>query len=330
MKLDDRRYRGTSSRRRRKNGATRRGSRPGLEALEGRTLLASRLFALPVTDTSSIVELNPSTGAEMNQFAAPVPAASDGENGLAFDGQVLYYLPYDGTGRLWELNPDTGAVLKSAVITAGSGHFDGLGAVDGKVYLQDDINHDLVIVESVERDRHRPVERAGDPDRRPHRGRRPIRAGRDRELQHRRIHRPRHRHGPRPDAPPGPDRRRGLRQRRPLLRLVAVRSDLRHRPLGESPGDAEHAVRRLGPRRRRRGAHAHSDPDADRAGGQRRLRARHAPGLDGVPGAEQRGPGFQVYQAPTRSRARCPPRRRGPSPRPTTRPGRGPTSSTRT
>ena len=56
-------------------------------------------------------------------------------------------MPYDGTGRLWELNPDTGAVLKSAVITAGSGHFDGLGAVDGKVYLQDDVNHDLVIVD---------------------------------------------------------------------------------------------------------------------------------------------------------------------------------------
>ena len=147
MNLDDRRYRGASSQRRRKDGATRRGSRPGLEALEGRTLLASRLFALPVTDTASIVELNPSTGAEMNQFAAPVPAAADGENGLAFDDQTLYYMPYDGTGRLWELNPDTGAVLKSAVITAGSGHFDGLGAVDGKLYLQDDVNHDLVIVD---------------------------------------------------------------------------------------------------------------------------------------------------------------------------------------
>ena len=76
-----------------------------------------------------------------------MPSASDGENGLAFDGQVLYYMPYDGSDRLWELNPDTGALLKSAVINAGSGHFDGIGAVDGKVYLQDDLNHDLVIVD---------------------------------------------------------------------------------------------------------------------------------------------------------------------------------------
>jgi hypothetical protein len=147
VNLDDRKHRRASSPRPRKHGSTQRASRPWVESLEARALLATRLFALPVTDTSSIVELNPSTGAEINQFTAPVPAASDGENGLAFDGQTLYYMPGDGTDRLWELNPDTGAVLKSAVITAGSGHFDGLGAVDGKLYLQDDVNHDLVIVD---------------------------------------------------------------------------------------------------------------------------------------------------------------------------------------
>ena len=130
-------------------GAARRRSDPRLEALEVRALLASRLFALPLNDTATITELNPSTGAEVNRFAAPVPSASDGENGLAFDGQVLYYMPSDGTDRLWELNPDTGAVLNVAAINAGSGHFDGLGAVDGKVYLQDDVNHDLVIVDPL-------------------------------------------------------------------------------------------------------------------------------------------------------------------------------------
>jgi hypothetical protein len=124
-------HRSSPSLRCRKIGAARRRSRPGLEALEGRTLLASRLFALPLNDTAAITELNPNTGAEVNRFAAPVASAPSGENGLTFDGQVLYYMPSDGSDRLWELNPDTGAVMKSAVITAGSGHFDGLGAVDG-------------------------------------------------------------------------------------------------------------------------------------------------------------------------------------------------------
>jgi hypothetical protein len=145
--LSHRKYRSYHSLRRRPIGAARRRSRPGLEALEGRALLASRLFALPVTDTGSIVELNPNTGQEVNRFAAPVASASSGENGLAFDGQTLYYMPYDGTSRLWELNPDTGAVLKVAPINAGSGHFDGLGVVGGKVYLQDDVNHDLIVVD---------------------------------------------------------------------------------------------------------------------------------------------------------------------------------------
>jgi sugar lactone lactonase YvrE len=132
--------------RRRSIGAVRRGNRPRLEALEGRTLLASRLFALPTDNTGYIIELNPNNGQAVNRFAAPVAGDTSGENGLAFDGQTLYYMPYNnGARQLWELNPDNGAVLNVATINAGSGHFDGLGVVDGKVYLQDDVKHNLVV-----------------------------------------------------------------------------------------------------------------------------------------------------------------------------------------
>ncbi|WP_406696653.1 tandem-95 repeat protein [Singulisphaera sp. Ch08] len=93
-----------------------------------------------------ITELNRLTGAEIRRFNAPVPANPSGENGLAFDGQLLYYMPQDGSGRLWELNPDSGSVIRSPVVTSGFANIDGLGAVGGKVYLQDHYADQIIVI----------------------------------------------------------------------------------------------------------------------------------------------------------------------------------------
>jgi len=106
----------------------------GFSALGGDD--AGRLFAIPSDGSNSIVELNPSTGEEVNRFDAPEPV-SLGPDGLAFDGSSLYYINGFGTQQLWELNPDTGAVIDVDAVVGGSGGFDGLAALGGAVYILD-------------------------------------------------------------------------------------------------------------------------------------------------------------------------------------------------
>src|SRR5262249_12473962 len=108
------------------------------ESLEGRVVPAGRLFAAGVTTAgapSLIFELNPTTGAVLNQFTAPEPAGV-GAIGLAFDGSHLFYIN-QGSDLLYELDPASGTVLDSDLITAGSGNYDGLAYVGGQVYVQD-------------------------------------------------------------------------------------------------------------------------------------------------------------------------------------------------
>jgi hypothetical protein len=95
-----------------------------------------RLFAVADDGTSSIVELDPTTGAEIHRFAAP-ESVSQGPDGLAYDGNSVYYINGFSTHNLWALDPDTGAVRSSTLITAGSGSYDGLAALNGKVYITD-------------------------------------------------------------------------------------------------------------------------------------------------------------------------------------------------
>jgi outer membrane protein assembly factor BamB len=111
-----------------------RSRRLTIEPLEKRELLAARLFGVLTDDLSKIRELNPSTGAVVNQFDVP---ATNLNNGLAFDGNRLFYSVADGQGRVWELNPDMGAIVDTDTLPNGSGYFDGLAMLNGKVYIQD-------------------------------------------------------------------------------------------------------------------------------------------------------------------------------------------------
>lgn len=122
---------------------------------------------------SSLLELDPDTGAAVRQFVAPTPV-NGGATGLAFAAtppghatDVLYYLNTDGgivkRSRLWELDPNTGAFVPGApgpghtdlsadafVVTAFGGTAnvavgtDGLGYAGGKLWFCNQIADKIV------------------------------------------------------------------------------------------------------------------------------------------------------------------------------------------
>src|SRR6476620_7995322 len=63
----------------------------GFSALGGDDDGSGRLFGIPTDGSNTIIELNPSTGAEINRIPAP-ESVSLGPDGLAFDGHSLFYI----------------------------------------------------------------------------------------------------------------------------------------------------------------------------------------------------------------------------------------------
>jgi len=116
-----------------------------LQTYPGASTPQSRLFATDIT-TDEIVELDPATYTELNRFSAPTPV--DGPDGLTFDGTSLFFL-VDSSDVLYELNPDNGDVLDSDPIVAGSGSFDGLAALGGKIYILDHGTSDILTFDPV-------------------------------------------------------------------------------------------------------------------------------------------------------------------------------------
>lgn len=102
-----------------------------------------RLFAIPFDTSGDIVELDPLTGSELNRFTPPEPPTG-GPDGLAFDGESLWFINEVGT-TLYKLNPDTGAEIASKPITAGTGFFDGLAALGGLIYIMDYDASDILV-----------------------------------------------------------------------------------------------------------------------------------------------------------------------------------------
>ena len=94
------------------------------------------LFAVPIDGSTVIAELDPATGAEVRRFNAP-ELPSNGPDGLAFDGNRIYYLNGAGTDMIYEIDPVSGQTLDADPITAGSGNYDGLAVLGGMVYLLD-------------------------------------------------------------------------------------------------------------------------------------------------------------------------------------------------
>ena len=106
-----------------------------------------RLFEVRPSGTpSTICELNPSTGAVINSFAAPTPIVDEGWQGLALGPNSLFYIDGSPSGphTLYELNRDTGAVIHSDIVDAAAPvPIDGLGYLNGKVYIQPSATNEL-------------------------------------------------------------------------------------------------------------------------------------------------------------------------------------------
>ena len=98
-----------------------------------------RLFGVPIRQaTAQIVEIDPVSGDILRRLPAPSGAGS-GTEGLAFDGESLWYIHSDTieSGSLYRLDPRAGEVLEQFEVSAGSGIYDGLAAGDGRVWVQD-------------------------------------------------------------------------------------------------------------------------------------------------------------------------------------------------
>jgi subtilisin family serine protease len=97
-------------------------------------LSGGRLFTVN-SALHTIDELNPATGSVINSIPAP-EFVSGGPDGLAFDGQYLYFINSFGTNRLYRINPQNGAVI-SSINLSGLGSFDALGHSGNFLYVLD-------------------------------------------------------------------------------------------------------------------------------------------------------------------------------------------------
>ncbi len=104
---------------------------------------ALRLFASRVSGTDHlIVELDPITGATLNQFAAPTVVSSSLSSGLAFDGTYLYYIR-SGTSTLYTIDPDSGSAVRSMILPSvptNAPSYQGLAELNGLVYVVDTVS----------------------------------------------------------------------------------------------------------------------------------------------------------------------------------------------
>jgi subtilisin family serine protease len=70
-----------------------------------------RLFTLNI-NAGVITELNPTNGDQIRSFAPP-ESYYGGPEGLAFDGEYLYFVSGFGSNSIYRLNPETGAVIST-------------------------------------------------------------------------------------------------------------------------------------------------------------------------------------------------------------------------
>ena len=113
----------------------------------GRVNSGRRLFALPLDESSAIVELDPDTGAERRRIPAPEPAG--GPDCLAYSGGSLFLYNTWGSQTLWELDPDTGAILDADPMPAALAESDGMTGLDGLLYLLDFADADIAVFDPV-------------------------------------------------------------------------------------------------------------------------------------------------------------------------------------
>ena len=112
--------------------------------------IGHRLFGVDAA-TNEVVELQPTTGVELNRFGLPTSATGGGD-ALAFDGSSLYYAAgsaFGGDDILYELDPNSGELLDSDAFSALglSGGIDGLGAFAGQLIASDAVSGEVFFID---------------------------------------------------------------------------------------------------------------------------------------------------------------------------------------
>ncbi len=109
------------------------------------TSTEARLFGTRINNNvANILEIDPIAGTIKNQFNPPAGTTISGSNGLAFDGTDLYFVE-STTKRLYAVDPTDGTVRRSLLLTGGG--YDGLAAINGKIYAQDQVNNVLLEID---------------------------------------------------------------------------------------------------------------------------------------------------------------------------------------
>ncbi len=98
-----------------------------------------------------IIEIDPTTGDTIRTFLAPQTVGI--LNGLAFDGVDIWYLEGIGGTQdiLYRINADTGMVQQQFDLQAllSDQDYDGLAALDGKIYIQDSSNNRIQVLDPL-------------------------------------------------------------------------------------------------------------------------------------------------------------------------------------
>jgi subtilisin family serine protease len=94
-------------------------------------LTGGKLFSL--SSSNEILELNPATGSVIKRIPTP-ESVSGGPDGLAYDGQYLYYTNSFGSQKMYRIDPSDGTVVKTISISEITS-MDGLGHSGRYLYV---------------------------------------------------------------------------------------------------------------------------------------------------------------------------------------------------
>ena len=96
-----------------------------------------QLFVTRLDDASNQIDVvDPDAGEVVTSFAAPEPRFG-GSEGLAYDGESLYYLGVGQYPKLYQLDPATGEPLDEYILWPGSGYFSDSVMLGGELFLLD-------------------------------------------------------------------------------------------------------------------------------------------------------------------------------------------------
>ncbi|UCE60177.1 MAG: pre-peptidase C-terminal domain-containing protein [Phycisphaerales bacterium] len=107
----------------------------------------SSLFAARMGESTGVIDaVNPDTGETTTSFNAPEPYFG-GSEGLAFDGDDLYFL---GVGRypaLYQLDTETGDIIDEYILWQGSGFYSDAVMLAGELFLLDFYDRSVHVID---------------------------------------------------------------------------------------------------------------------------------------------------------------------------------------